>query len=261
MRVRIMSDIHLEFGVLELPKTGSGADVVILAGDIGNGTKGIRWAARTFASARVLYVMGNHEPYTLNLQATLKGLREAAAKTRNVTFLENDEALVGGVRFLGATMWTDFGGTDVPAPKPNNFAAVIRAIQVAAMNDFQLVHFGRGKDRRLFTPEDSAELHAQSTRWLEQKLGEPFPGKTVVITHHAPHMRSIPERFKEDVLTPAFASDLSRLMGPPVSLWVHGHVHESVDYEVNGTRVVCNPRGYHPDELNAQFDRALVLEL
>ena len=33
------------------------------------------------------------------------------------------------------------------------------------------------------------------------------------------------------------------LDGSRAQLWIHGHTHDSFDYVVNGTRVVCNPRG------------------
>ena len=46
-----------------------------------------------------------------------------------------------------------------------------------------------------------------------------------------------------------------------VTLWVHGHFHDSFDYDVYGTRVVCNPRGYSPDALNPGFDSDLVIEV
>lgn len=45
------------------------------------------------------------------------------------------------------------------------------------------------------------------------------------------------------------------------SLWIHGHVHESADYELNGTRIICNPKGYSSPELGPQnpaFDDVVV---
>lgn len=102
-------------------------------------------------------------------------------------------------------------------------------------------------------------------------LHEPFDGRTVVVTHHAPHPDSVHPRFAGNLLNPAFASDLSALMGP-ADLWIHGHVHDSFDYQVNGTRVIANPRGYalnrqsvqSPEQLeweNPLFDPRLVIEI
>jgi len=83
----------------------------------------------------------------------------------------------------------------------------------------------------------------------------------VVVTHHLPHRQSIHSKWEGDPLNPGFASDLSRLVRPPVRLWVHGHTHESFDYQVNGTRVICNPRGYVPMQPNTAFDPKLVVEV
>jgi hypothetical protein len=110
-----------------------------------------------------------------------------------------------------------------------------------SLSDFiRNIRYGAG----YFTPAQSAELHGAAVAWLKKKLAEPFAGKTVVVTHHCPGWGSVAERYKKDWITPCFASDLVRLMGPPVSLWIHGHTHDSFDYVVRGTRVICNPRGY-----------------
>jgi Icc-related predicted phosphoesterase len=85
-------------------------------------------------------------------------------------------------------------------------------------------------------------------------LADPFDGRTVVVTHHAPSSQSVHPRYANDLLTPAFASNLESLMGGDgVALWIHGHMHESYDYGAYGTRVVCNPRGYAPDAMNPDF--------
>ena len=39
----------------------------------------------------------------------------------------------------------------------------------------------------------------------------------------------------------------------PRKLWVHGHTHSSFDYNIHGTRVVCNPRGYEDHDLNPEY--------
>jgi Icc-related predicted phosphoesterase len=93
-------------------------------------------------------------------------------------------------------------------------------------------------------------------------LAESFDGKAVVVTHHAPSSQSVPPRYARDLLTPAFASNLENLMeGDWAALWVHGHMHESFDYEIYGTRVVCNPRGYAPEALNPDFRPDWVLKV
>ena len=112
----------------------------------------------------------------------------------------------------------------------------------------------------LDTPGDSWQIHRERREWLRRMLGEPVPGPTVVVTHHAPSDRSISTKYSGDTLNAAFASDLTDLMGPAV-LWIHGHMHNSSDYIERGTRVICNPRGYMPFEPNPDFNPDLVVEV
>jgi len=103
-------------------------------------------------------------------------------------------------------------------------------------------------------PEASIRLHTASRDWLATMLSEPFDGTVVVVTHHVPSSQSVHPWYASDLLTPAFASNLKDLMGGDrVALWIHGHMYESYDYEIYGSREVCNPRGYAPKALNPDF--------
>ena len=116
----------------------------------------------------------------------------------------------------------------------------------------------------MFTPSDSAALFKIHARWLESKLAEPYPGPTVVITHHAPSRKSIHPRFADSLLNACFVSDAERLIdGSRARVWTHGHTHDSFDYFLNGTRVVCNPRGYVKDGVieNPLFDANFLVEI
>ncbi|MCS6946384.1 MAG: hypothetical protein NZM12_02070, partial [Steroidobacteraceae bacterium] len=168
-------------------------------------------------------------------------------------FLDCDAVEIGGVRFLGATLWTDFA---LYGGKPLEIA---RAMGIAerVMYDYRVIRQGAHR----LTPLDTREIHLQQVSWLRARLAEPFAGPTVVVTHHLPHRLSVHRRFGADVLNPSFASDLDDIVRAPVSLWVHGHTHESMDYVVNGTRVLCNPRGYLPQEPNTRFDERGIVEL
>ena len=131
------------------------------------------------------------------------------------------------------------------------------------MRDFSRIRVGEG-DERLFTPADSATLFNIHAGWLDRKLAQAYPGPTVVITHHAPSRQSIHPRFADSLLNACFVSDAERLVdGSRAQLWVHGHTHDSFDYVLNGTRVVCNPRGYAKDGINenAGFDANLQIEI
>ena len=127
-----------------------------------------------------------------------------------------------------------------------------------AMADFKLIY----KDEQTFTPEDSVQLHEAHRDWLKQQLAQTHDGKTVVITHHFPSPQSIHAKYAEDSLTPAFGSDLEVLLGEAyAALWIHGHTHEAFDYEIKGTRVICNPRGYTGYEKGEFFRPDLVVEI
>lgn len=250
MRIRVFSDLHLEFQDWRPPDQA--AEVVILAGDIHVGTAGMPWARASFGSAEIIYVAGNHEYFGSDWGPMREALR-ATAREHGVHFLDADRVDIGGVRFLGATLWTDFA---LYGRKPLQIA---RAMSVAGrvMMDYRLVRHGL----RQLTPMDTRDEHLAQVGWLQNQLSEPHPGPTVVVTHHLPHRRSVHARYGGDVLNPCFASDLDALVREPVSLWVHGHTHETFDYSVNGTRVRCNPRGYLPQEPNRRFDAAAVLDL
>lgn len=251
MKIRIHSDLHLEF--LDWTPPATDADVIVLAGDIHTGVGAMQWARRHFSNKPVLYVPGNHEFYGGRLEEVLAALR-TEARQFNVDLLDMDELVLGGARFLGATLWTDFAFNGA-AP-----ADLERAMTDAsfAVTDFRLIRCGDGTP---FRPTHARRIHAEQLRWLTTRLAEPFEGPTVVITHHLPHRGSIHPRYEGDRLNPAFASDLAHLVGPPVTLWIHGHTHESCDYVANETRIVCNPRGYLPREPNPAFDPALTVEL
>jgi predicted phosphodiesterase len=250
MRIRVLSDLHLEFFDWQPP--AARADVVVLAGDIHVGVKGLEWARERFPRTPVVYVAGNHEHYGARLQDVSAALREAGRRL-GVGVLDGDERILDGVRFLGATLWTDFA---LYGSEPRRIARAMADAKYG-MTDFRVIRYG---ETGLFRPEHAREIHVAQVQWLEKKLAEPFAGATVVVTHYLPHKRSIHPKYESDRLNAAFASDLSRLVRPPVALWIHGHTHESCDYVANGTRVVCNPRGYLPMEPNPAFDPTLVVE-
>jgi predicted phosphodiesterase len=251
MKVRVLSDLHLEFQDWVPPK--SDADVIVLAGDIHLGVSGVEWARRTFPSSPIVYVPGNHEFYGEHMQDLMEELFSMGRRL-GVDVLDGHSVVIDGVRFLGATLWTDFG---LQGDDPRSIERAMAHAQYG-MYDFQVIRCG---DNRKFRPADARAIHLTQVRWLRSQLADQSVGTTVVVTHHLPHRQSIHPKYKESDLNPGFASDLSDLMGPPVSLWIHGHTHESFDYVMNGTRIVCNPRGYSPMELNPEFDPLLTADV
>ncbi|HEX7054277.1 MAG TPA: metallophosphoesterase [Burkholderiales bacterium] len=250
MKLNVLSDLHLSRGELAIPDTD--ADVVVLAGDIGRPAQAMAWASRI--ARPVLYVPGNHEFYGGSIEGTVAELKRLSAGTR-VRVLDCEEALLDGVRFLGATLWSDFRVAGDGAARD---AAMSEAQRF--MRDFSVVKLGDAA----FTPQASAALFERHAAWLQARLAEPHAGPTVVITHHAPSPKSIHPRFAGSALNGCFVSDAERLMqGWRAALWIHGHTHDSFDYGIDGTRVLCNPRGYARDGVNENpaFDPGLVVEV
>ncbi len=241
MRIHYFSDIHLEFGAIELPEVD--ADVVVAAGDIGVGLQGLRWLARL--NRPVIYVAGNHEFYSHEYNRLLARLSEEA-KGSEVHFLENRSYVIGRVRFLGCTLWTDLGAGDEDVTRLES-----------SVNDFRKIRFRDG-DYRL---HHYLSLHRRSREWLERTLRTPFPGVTVVVTHHAPTFWSWDNR-PSALNRFAYCNDLRELMYRyEIAAWFHGHTHVVWDYRCADTRVLCNPRGYQGRRLVEGFRADRVVEI
>lgn len=259
MRLLILSDLHHELWREKAPHIDlavSRPDVVILAGDISSGAKAAEWATNAFAGTPVLYVSGNHEPYGKNLDHVQDEIEAACTLVSNVHFLNCSKYIYDNVRFIGATLWTDFKlfGDDARAEAMREAELV--------MTDYKRIRLA-SKGYRKLRAADTAQLHAAHKSWIKKKLAEPFAGMTVVVTHMAPSMRSVPEQYRTDLSSAAYASRMDDLVSR-ADLWVHGHIHETLDYRIGKCRVVCNPCGYINRDGTAEnihFDPAFVAEL
>jgi len=221
MRIHLLSGLHNEF---------SSFTPQVLDVDVRHRCPSTRcrWARQCFSGPE-LYVPGNHEYYGGHLSHTLQKMRLIGGE--RVRVLHRDEVIIGGVRFLGATMWTDFAATGNPP------MASLSAQH--AMNDFRQI---RTENYRRIRPADLLEQSVKTRDWLCGKLAESFAGPTVVITHHAPSLRSLQDGPHAGThMDAAYANRWEDLMGgEALALWLHGHCHSAADYEVAGTRVVCN---------------------
>ena len=270
MKISLVSDLHLEFGYHELP----GGDVLLLAGDICEA----RTLRKEFHSTRVLpytpgklnsydffyhecakynkvfMVMGNHEHYHGRFDKTYLQLKEMLPA--NVTLLEDEIEEYNGVVFMGATLWTDLNKGDG-----------ITAFHLkSAMNDYKVVqNFYPAKALYYkLTPEHTAETHFKTKQYFRLMLAEHRDKPFVVITHHAPSFASVNEKYIRDTtMNGGYASDLSEdiLDNENIQVWVHGHMHDPVDYMIGSTRVLANPRGYIPYEDRNGFDPNFTFEV
>ena len=225
LKIQFFSDIHLEFGAFDLPHTD--ADLIIAAGDIGVGLHGVDWLAQF--GKPVIYVAGNHEYYGGDIVHTRVAIAEQSRATQ-ISFLENEVLEIDGVRFLGATMWTDFRGGDEQ----------VMHYATQNMNDYRQIRCAS----RPLTPEQVFYINWESRFWLAGELEKPFAGKTVVISHHAPTASSWPQTNNCNFLS-TYCNELDDFLARyTIDAWFHGHLHNVVDYQQHATRVLCNPRGY-----------------
>ena len=278
MKIAIASDLHLEFGDLDIVNTDN-AEVLILSGDICVAAdldmRDRRQTEMGFARYRserfheffercaanfphVIYVMGNHEYYHSDFATALDDMRKKLAYLSNLYILEREIKVIDDVTFIGGTLWTDM----------NNMDSLTLYHMRTMMNDFRViqnsavpVHFrtqeGDFKTRvGKFSPEDAVAEHVKMKQYIEvvtAMLGK-NPNKYVVVGHHSPSRKSTHEMYADDtIMNGGYSSDLDEFImdHPEIRLWTHGHTHHEFDYMIGETRVVCNPRGYHGHEAQA----------
>lgn len=244
MNVRLFSDLHLEFSSKFDPGTG---DVLVLAGDITTTKNVLTAGVRNFFNKcvqgynKVFYVMGNHEYYDGDVNTSVDVIRRNIPE--EIVLLNNSSEFYRGIHFMGATMWANF----------NNRDSKMMDISEMCMNDYNIVANN--------SPELSLERFDDTMMWFKKTLPN-LLGPVFVITHHAPSFQSISGRYNNE-LSGAYATDLEDfiLKNTKIKHWVHGHIHRSSDYKIGQCRVMTNPHGYYPHEVNERFDPNFTLHL
>ncbi len=258
MKLNYMSDIHTEFDKPFkdfLLNNTEAADVLVLAGDIET-RGGVYWLKQAAQHYKyVIYVFGNHEYYNEAFPDIRKEVKKEFKGT-NINLLENSSVELEGVRFHGATLWTDCG----------NYNPITINRVDGELNDFRRIHrrvtgtvesFTEWeKDFIRFTAQYSTEVHKETVVWLERVVHP----NDVVITHHAPSYGSLHPRYKYDTkLNAAYMSEMTKfILKAKPQVWFHGHVHQSFDYMEGETRILCNPRGYVGYEENPSFNKEAI---
>lgn len=251
--MRCVSDLHLEFGPFTLPVMEDEQDCVLLAvGDIDVGARTAQFLNKMAKRFRVVaYVYGNHEFYGGNI-CTIPLKIKQALKHNNIVILNDSTFELDDVVFIGGTLWTNYDNGN-----PVSMLCAQRGI-----NDYHLIEINdevTGKPRRI-TPADLVKRFNHTFAFIcdqlkaKTELGD--NRKVVVVTHHCPSFRSVHPRHRNSSLNGAFSSEIIEkvLTFGHVDLWVHGHTHDTFDYYVGETRVMCNPRGYVGHETNPLFD-------
>jgi len=254
MKLWIVSDLHMD-STFWVPDRISAHDVLVIAGDVdkaaGDTEQTLLLLAR-WSWAPIIFVPGNHDVMDVALDAWDGGNGDLL--DRGIHVLSSGQSVViGGVRFVGATLWTDFEIVG------DRYAS--EAWAAAHMPEYQHVWKADGSDTSW--PSDTRAAHHQHRAAIEAVLSVPHAGPTVVVTHHAPSKRSIDGRVP-GVADAAYASDLEGMTTRyRPAMWVHGHLHRAVDYVVGNTRIVCNPRGYEGDDWAEEtgWDEGLVVEV
>jgi len=282
MKIQFLSDLHLEAHPNWVATPAPGADLLVLAGDIGSYQSGSllidadfglgRFSPRLGWPTPVLFVPGNHEYDGLDFDETHDRLRETCARL-GITWLERDvlvwgnsvASALGQLRFIGTTLWTDF---DAPAPEAgastlsgNPLTQQLKARDKA----FRAANYYL---RKAATTRHGAPMLAQQVReqalvcqaWLAEALAQPFDGTTVVVTHFAPSLRSADPRYGLTPGTAGFCNALDGLLAQ-AQFWLHGHLHAPSNYQHQGCQVLANPLGYARKGEQGRFDPMCCFEV
>lgn len=268
MRIQYLADIHREFmnnkaGLLPTAHRellnrirDCDADVLVLAGDLWNKRRSVELAVKLANGRPCVLVAGNHEYYGGNLGACIHDLRRQAESYPNVHFLEREAAVIGGVVFLGCTLWTNMRLFAWSI----GYKETLKQCQ-DGMADYLWIRQTGGN--RPLRAEDTVKIWQKSVQWLHEQFHIHVGKQIVVVTHHAPSLSSIHESYHEDIISAAYASRLDKFIEiHQPDLWIHGHVHDVVDYQIGKTRILANCRGYNSEVALAMgFNPAAEVEL
>lgn len=243
MKIKIVSDVHTNFihgsdhpGEFMEPEIYDQPDVLIIAGDLheaGSMKEAMAWFADHYEV--VIFTPGNHDYYRGNFDDVDADLAQLNEIYPNVYGLQNQSVTIDGVTFHGTTMWF----RDHP----------LNAANSRRMNDFRLI---KGFAEKVYDRNTAARKYLESN----VRLGD------VVVTHHSPCIKSSHPRYANDPLNNFYVCDMTHVMyGNKPAIWAHGHTHDSYDYMIDETRVVCNPFGYFRYQENHGFDPGVMIEV
>ncbi len=282
MKISVASDIHLEFGDLDFENT-EGAEVLILSGDIcvandldyNNIESTVTYRSTRYHGfferccerfPHVIYILGNHEHYHGDVATTLDHMRSVLAHLPNLYIMEKESRVIGDTTFVAGTLWTDMNQEDL------HTLAHMRSY----MNDFRIIEDSRapvhfkdqdGKFRTRvgkWTPEASVVDHKAMKGMIRETVEADPSARYVVVGHHAPSRISTKPRYQKDVVVNGgYSSSLDDFIldHPQIRLWTHGHTHDTFDYQIGSTRIVCNPRGYAGHEEQANLWQLITVDV
>lgn len=282
MKIQPLSDLHIEFqrnanDAPVIPKTD--ADIIVLAGDIGVGyQQEVNYCTELAQehSKPVIFVLGNHSFYNKNMDYVRQQWYDNhnVLSEQGVQFLDTDLMYVNGdTTFVGGCLWTDFhdyndSEMEYANERMNDFRITTMDVQDSLNKAEETNEYMRKASKKeeygnyWMTPRRTVDEHKKTMDWMNVVLKDFKSEKNVVVSHHLPSYLSADPMYAGDMLNAAFASNLDDWIATKdIALWIHGHAHNSSDYILHDTRVICNPYGYHRTETNRKFKLDLVVEV
>lgn len=260
--IRELSDLHCEFHPFVVPPLPEDKEtVLVLAGDIDLcHRQNLIFFLQTLSQQfkHIIYVFGNHEFYKNSLSGSINKFKQKLKNENinNVSVLDNESIIINDIAFVGGTMWTDFDN--------HNPLTMIDAEMY--MSDYLHIRTGNKNNEYMnaIKTNDIYIKHIETRNYIfeECKKHKDNNLKVVVVTHHSPSFGSVSEGYRGNIFNTLYHSNLDNLiLDSKIDIWFHGHVHQSFDYKIDSTRIIVNPRGYHPMELNPLFNDKLRIEL
>ena len=267
MKLQLLSDLHLEVHPNLKLAPVRGADLLVLAGDVGSYQLGSALTGDDFGLTRfsprhgwptpVVFVPGNHEYDNADFDEVHHRLKDTCAALE-IIWLEQETMVMDGIRFVGTTLWADFDA--LVLPEDDLAQALKKRGKAMRAADFYLRKAATTRGGKPFLSAELREHSHTCKAWLAHALSESHDGPTVAITHFAPTLASADPRYGLRPGTAGFCNSLDDLL-PHASLWLHGHLHCQWDYQKDGCRIVANPLGYAAKGEQEGFRPDLVIEV
>lgn len=233
-----MSDLHIrpwdELGYLD------DADIYIVCGDVDSGTYGCSFIDWRFTNKEVVYIPGNHEFYGeeyFSLGNSLKNYKweniKAGGCFNNQVYYNKKRK----IRFICSLLWSDC--SSLPLLFNNKDPFDILKLE-KSINDFRQIKYGE----EIFSVKIMTQLHIEAKEFLLKEIMTPYEGKTVVVTHFPPSLRSLEEKHSRDPISAYFMNELPEEYFEGVNYWICGHTHWRHEYKIGNCTVINNARGY-----------------